>query len=85
MNHKQLSSLAWHQSLIGIKQSWHATTKPMLSGVEGAGGAHEVAAVAVCGGVQECNLAARVGWEAWADSPAIGHGPEEKRVPVPRT
>ena len=30
-----------------------------------------LAAVAVCGGLQECNLAARVGWEAWADSPAI--------------
>ena len=38
-------------------------------------------AVAACGGVRECNLVARVGWEAWAaaDSPAIGHGPEEKR------
>ena len=40
-----------------------------------------MAAVAVCGGVQECNLAARVAvgcdCEAWADSPAIGHGPKE--------
>ena len=38
-----------------------------------------LAAVAVCGGVQECNLAARVGCEAWADSPAIGQtGPRKK-------
>ena len=36
-------------------------------------------ALIVWGGVQECNLAARVGCEAWADSPAIGHGLEEKR------
>ena len=30
-----------------------------------------LAAVAVCGGVRGCNLAARVGREAWADAPAI--------------
>ena len=30
--------------------------------------------------LQECNLAARVAWEAWADSPAIGHRPEESRA-----
>ena len=39
-----------------------------------------LAAVAGCGGVRERNLAAHVGWEAWADSPAIGHGTEKKRV-----
>ena len=37
-----------------------------------------LAAVAVCGGVQEYNLTARVVCEAWAGSPAIGHGPEGK-------
>ena len=31
-----------------------------------------LAAVAVCGGVQKRNLAARAGCEAWADSPAMG-------------
>ena len=46
-----------------------------------------LAAVAVCGGLQECNLnlAARVRVRGvWADSPAIGHGPEETRVETGR-
>ena len=38
-----------------------------------------MAAVAGCGGVRERNLAVRVGWEAWADLPAIGHEAEEKK------
>ena len=37
-----------------------------------------MAAVAGCGGVRERNFAVRVGWEAWADLPAIGHEAEKK-------
>ena len=37
-----------------------------------------MAAAAGCGGVRERNLAVRVGWEAWADLPAIGHEAGEK-------
>ena len=44
------------------------------------GGGHvaKLAAVAVCGGVPNRNIAPRAGCEASADLPAIGHGPEEK-------
>ena len=45
---------------------------------DGAASWPSLAAVAVCGGMQECNLAARVGCEAWADSPASGHGLEPR-------
>ena len=38
-----------------------------------------MAAVAVCGGVRECILAARAGCEAWADLPAIAARPERKK------
>ena len=40
-----------------------------------------LAAVAACGGVRECNFAARLEREAWADAPAIGIAvPVNKRV-----
>ena len=40
-----------------------------------------LAAVAVCGGVQECNLAARVGCEAWTDSHLLAHWPRIHESP----